>query len=161
MKPYNLAERNRKIQAFTAVYGIAILLLAGLLYLLLVAAPSEQRRLVVLTQDKIEELLDYTDKADTLVLQIQKARRLEEEKLVPFYKWTNDLKAVYHLPFYTTLIDSYANLVNDLAAGKGKDTSAPELRSRMISLQEENLKLKTLQLELRKELREAKSRKEP
>ncbi len=159
MKPYNLAERNRKIVLFAAVYLAAVSLYGGLCYLLLRAAPQEQRRVAALTQDKIEAFLAHTDQADSLVVQVQKAGHVAAGKLVPFYKWSQDLKTVYHQPFYAVVVNSYTDLVNDIKKGTGQDSATASLRDKMITLQEENLKLKTGQKNLQKDLREAKSKK--
>lgn len=160
MKPYNLADRNKKTQLFAAVYAAGIFLSGFLVYLVLRGAPQEQRRLAMLTQDKIEALLAHTDEADSLVLQIQRAGYVPGEKLIPFYKWSNDLKTVYHQPFYTVIVNSYTDLVKDLKTGAGDDSTMTSLKNKMLTLQQENLKLKTAGKELSQELQEAKLKKQ-
>ncbi len=156
MKPHNLAERNRQLAVFIATYSVTLFLLGSLCYLLLNAVPREQRRLTAITDDHVEAFLRYTDQADTLVFRIQHANTLDPQKLLPLYQWVNDLKTVYHQPFYAVIADSYTHLVGDLTRGKAADTTAATLQDRIIAVQKENLRLKTELNELKTELQLAK-----
>lgn len=153
----NQAVRNRKIAYFVLSYLVALLFTAVLFYFLFVVIPRINNRNTALTNERIEEFVKYTDEADSLVIQIQKAPVVEAEALIPFFKWTNDLKTVYDQPFYSVIVNSYTDLVNDIALAKGKDTTLPSLKNKLVTIQKANLELMQLNEELKRKLKEGKT----
>ena len=140
---------------------LATLLLVGLIfYFLFVVIPKIHNRQTVLTNDRIEEFVQHTDHADSLVIKIQKAPVVESQALIPFYRWTNDLKTVYQQPFYETIVTSYTDLVNDIAYSKSRDTTLPSLKSKLVTLQKLNLDLMRRNDELKSQLAMGKKRKQ-
>ncbi len=159
MGALNHTERNRKIGHFALSYLVALLGTFVLFYFLFVVIPRIHNRETALTNDRIEEFVSYTNEADSLVIQIQRAPVVEAEALVPFFKWTNDLKTVYEQPFYGTIVTSYTDLVNDIARAKSKDTTLLTLKTRLIAMQRDNLELMQLQEDLKIKLKEGKTAK--
>ena len=157
MGALNQAERNSMIWHFIINYLIAIMLVSIIFYFQFVVIPRVYNKETALTNVKIEELVKYTNNADSLVLQIQKAKMLDAKSLVPFYNWTNNLKAVYKQPFYEGIISSYADLVNDITLANGKDTTLISLKIRMITLQQKNMELIQQGEELKLKLIQAKT----
>ncbi len=159
MAALNQEERSRTISYFITTYLIAVLLVCILLYFQFVATPRIHNRETALTNDKIDELVRYTNDADSLVIQIQKAPVVEAKALVPFYKWTNDLKAVYKQPFYEAIITSYSDLVNEIAHAKSKDTTLSSLKNNVVTIQKANLMLMQQNQELKEQLKAGKEKK--
>jgi hypothetical protein len=159
MAALNQEERSRTISYFITTYLIAVLLVCILLYFQFVATPRIHNRETALTNDKIDELVRYTNDADSLVIQIQKAPVVEAKALVPFYKWTNDLKAVYKQPFYEAIITSYSDLVNEIAQAKSKDTTLSSLKNNVVTIQKANLMLMQQNQELKEQLKAGKEKK--
>jgi len=159
MKPVNFIERNKIIKAFIFIYLVALSIATFLFYFSFVIIPLEHKKQTSITNEKIEELLQYTDSADSLVIQIQKAPFVSAESLVPFYKWTNDLQNAYKQPFYATIISSYPALVSEIAQAKSGDTILSAVKNEMIILQKENIKLLQKHDILQMELKMAKSEK--
>ena len=141
MAALNQKERNRFILNCVASYLMAVLLVGVIFYFQFVVTPRVYSRETALTNDKIEEFVKYTNDADSLVVQIQRAGNLEAKSLVPFYDWTNNLKAVYKQPFYNAVIVSYTDLVNDIAQAHETDTTLSSLKNSLVSLQKKNLEL--------------------
>ena len=158
MEAINLDERKRMIWYFAITYLAAVILTSIIFYFQFVVTPEVYSKETALTNDKIEELVRYTNDADSLVIQIQKAPVIEAKALVPFYKWTNDLKTVYKQPFYEAIIISYSDLVDDISQAKRKDTTITSLKNNIIAMQKENLKLMQQNDDLKTELKQAKSR---
>jgi len=157
MGALNLEVRNRTIRQFIVTYLLAVMLIGIIFYFQFVVIPKLHAKETALTNDKIEELIKYTNDADSLVLQIQKAENLEAKALVPFYNWTNNLKTVYKQPFYEAIIISYMDLVNDITLTNGNDTTLVSLKNNMISLQKKNIALQLEGEDLTTKLREAKA----
>ena len=141
MAALNQKERNQMILNCIVTYLIVVVLVSVIFYFQFVVTPKVYSKETALTNDKIEEFVKYTNDADSLVIQIQKAKSLEAKALVPFYNWTNNLKAVYKQPFYSAIIVSYTDLVNDIAQAHEKDTTLSSLKQNLISLQKKNLEL--------------------
>ena len=141
------------------IYLIAVFVLCTLFYFQFVVIPKVYSKETALTNDKIEELVKYSNDADSLVIQIQKAPVVEAKALVPFYKWTNDLKSVYKQPFYEAIINSYADLVDEISQAKSKDTTLSALKNNIVNIQKANLNLIQQNQELKQELQLAKERK--
>ena len=141
------------------IYLIAVFVLCTLFYFQFVVVPKVYNKETSLTNDKIEELVRYSNDADSLVIQIQKAPVVEAKALVPFYKWTNDLKSVYKQPFYEAIINSYADLVDEISQAKSKDTTLSALKNNIVNIQKANLNLIQQNQELKQELQLAKERK--
>ena len=159
MSAINKAERYRMIGYFVLSYLVMLLLVSLLFYFLFVAIPKIHNRQTALTNDRIEEFVEHTDHADSLVIKIQKAPVVESQALIPFYKWTNDLKTVYQQPFYETIVTSYTDLVNEIALSKSPDTTLPSLKNRLIAIQKDNLDLMRRNAELKSQLTMGKARK--
>lgn len=157
MSALNQKERNEMISHTIITYLLAIVLVCVLFYFQFVLTPRIYSKETALTNDKIEELVRYSHEADSLVLQIQKAPVVEAKALVPFYKWTNDLKTVYQQPFYEAIITSYADLVDEIAQAKSKDTTLPALKNALIAIQKSNLELMKENQDLKLQLKEAKT----
>ena len=159
MGAINQEERNRIISHCIVIYLIAVCVLCTLFYFQFVVIPKVYNKETALTNDKIEELVKYSNDADSLVIQIQKAPVVEAKALVPFYKWTNDLKSVYKQPFYEAIINSYADLVDEISQAKGKDTTLSALKNNIVTIQEANSNLIRQNQELRLELQQTKEKK--
>jgi hypothetical protein len=159
MAALNQEERSRTISCFITTYLITVLLFCLVFYFQFVVTPRIHNRETALTNDKIDELVRYTNDADSLVIQIQKAPVVEAKALVPFYKWTSDLKTVYKQPFYEAIITSYSDLVNEIAQAKSKDTTLPSLKNRIIVIQKANLNLMQQNRELKEQLKVGKEKK--
>jgi hypothetical protein len=159
MTVLNRDERTRMIWRSIVYYLTAVVLLYIIYYFQFVVTPRVYSRETALTNDKVEELVRYTHQADSLVIQIQKATVVEAKALVPFYKWTNDLKMVYKQPFYGAIINSYSDLVNDIAQAKNNDTTLSSLKNSMVTMQRENLMLMKQNEDLSLELKAAKTKK--
>jgi len=157
MSAINKTERYRMIGYFVLSYLATLLLVLLIFYFLFVVIPKIHNRQTALTNDRIEEFVEHTDHADSLVIKIQKAPVVESQALIPFYSWTNDLKTVYQQPFYETIVTSYTDLVNDIALSKSKDTTLPSLKSRLITIQKSNLELLQLNEGLKMKLKEGKA----
>lgn len=157
MAALNQKERNQMISHTIITYLLAISLVSVLFYFQFVVTPKVYNKETALTNDKIEELVRYSNEADSLVLQIQKAPVVEAKALVPFYQWTNDLKAVYQQPFYGAIITSYSDLVDDIAQAKSMDTTLPSLKNKLIAIQKSNLELMQQNQELKLQLKTAKT----
>lgn len=157
MKPINYAERRRTIAYFAGLYLATALIIGFLTYFSILIIPREQNKLTNLTNGQVQELIHYMDSADSLAIQIQKAPVVSAKALVPFYSWTSDLQSVYKQPFYTTIIASYVNLVEDIAQSKSGDTMLIAAKNQMIALQKENLDLQQKQRELLLDLKSSKS----
>ena len=84
---------------------------------------------------------------------------VKAKALVPFYKWTNDLKSVYNQPFYEAIVTSYSDLVDDIAQAKNKDTTMLSLKNNLLAVQKSNVDLMQQNQDLKKQLRVAKERK--
>ena len=140
-------------------YLIAVFVLCTLFYFQFVVVPKVYTQETALTNDKIEELVRYSNDADSLVIQIQKAPVVEAKALVPFYKWTNDLKSVYKQPFYEAIINSYADLVDEISQAKSRDTTLSALKNNIVNIQKANLNLIQQNQELKQELQLAKEKK--
>lgn len=160
MSAINLKERKKMIGSFIITYAIAIVLVCIIFYFQFVVTPRIYSKETALTNDKIEEMVRYTNDADSLIIQIQKAPVVEAKALVPFYKWTNDLKSVYKQPFYEAVILSYSDLVDDIAAAKGKDTTLLYLRNNLVTAQKSSLDLMQQNQELKQQLKDAKEKKD-
>ena len=156
MASLNHKERNLMIRHTFIAYLLAVILFSVLLYFQFVVTPEIYNRETALTNDKIEELVRYSNEADSLVLQIQKAPVVQAKALVPFYKWTNDLQSVYKQPFYAAIITSYSDLVNEIARAKSKDTTLLSLKNNLITIQKSNLDLMKQNEELKLQLKAAK-----
>lgn len=152
MSAINQAERNRKIAYSIASYAALLGLCAWLCYWQFMATPRLYARQTDLANEKVMELVGYTHEADSLVVHIQKTRQLKPAALVPFYQWISDLGAVYNQPFYTIILTSYTEAVNELAASKGKDTLLPSLRAQLSTLQKTNFELMQLNQSLLQQL---------
>jgi hypothetical protein len=159
MTVLNRDERTRMIWRSVVYYLIAVVLLCIIFYFQFVVTPKVYNHETALTNDKVEELVKYTHQADSLVIQIQKAPVVEAKALVPFYKWTNDLKMAYKQPFYGAIISSYSDLVNDIAQAKSNDTTLSSLKNNMVMMQRENLMLMKQHEDLTLELKAAKTKK--
>lgn len=157
MAALNQKERNQMISHTIITYLLAISLVSVLFYFQFVETPKVYNNETALTNDKVEELVRYSNEADSLVLQIQKAPVVEAKALVPFYQWTNDLKAVYQQPFYGAIITSYSDLVDDIAQAKSMDTTLPSLKNKLIAIQKSNLELMQQNQELKLQLKTAKT----
>ncbi|MPR36078.1 hypothetical protein [Salmonirosea aquatica] len=159
MSAINKAERSRMIGYFALSYLAMMILVALIFYYLFVVIPKIHNRETALTNDRIEEFVQHTDHADSLVIKIQKAPVVESQALIPFYTWTNDLKTVYQQPFYETIVTSYTDLVNEIALSKAKDTTLPTLKTRLVAIQKDNLDLMRRNAELKNQLTMGKVRK--
>ncbi|MBU1822241.1 MAG: hypothetical protein KKG00_12130 [Bacteroidetes bacterium] len=152
MSAINQAERNRRIVYFVNSYIALIGLCAWLFYWQFVATPRLYARQTGLANEKVMELVGYTHDADSLVVRIQKTKQFKPEALVPFYQWINDLRAVYKQPFYATILTSYAEAINEVAASKGKDTLLPSLKAQLTTLQKNSFELMQLNQSLLQQL---------
>lgn len=157
MSAINKTERYRMTRYFVLSYLATLLLVSLLFYFLFVVIPKIHNREMALTNDRIEEFVEHTDHADSLVIKIQKAPVVESQALIPFYSWTNDLKTVYQQPFYETIVTSYTDLVNDIASSKSRDTTLPSLKNKLIIVQKANLDLMQLNQELKMKLKAGKA----
>ncbi|MCF0060660.1 hypothetical protein MUK70_15570 [Dyadobacter chenwenxiniae] len=160
MKPINAAQRNAVILRFSLCYFVMILLFVFLLYFSLIEIPKKQSELTAITNEQVEKLIHHTNDADTLVIQIQKAADVKAQALAPLFKWTGDLKNAYQQPFYTSIITSYVDLFNEIIKSKADDTTLMVMKTKMTTLQKENLILMQQQDDLNSELTLAKARKD-
>lgn len=159
MKPINAAQRNATILRFSLCYILMTLMVAFLLYFSLIEIPKKQSELTAITNEQVEKLIRHTNDADTLVIQIQKAADVKSEALAPLFKWTGDLQNAYQQPFYTSIITSYVDLFNEIVKSKAGDTTLAAMKTKMTSLQKENLILMQQHNDLNSELAEAKTKK--
>lgn len=157
MSAINKTERYQMIGYFALSYLAALLLVSLIFYFLFVVIPKIHNRETALTNDRIEEFVQHTDHADSLVIKIQRAPVVESQALIPFYKWTNDLKTVYQQPFYETIVTSYTDLVNEIALSKSPDTTLPSLKNKLITFQKANFELMQLNAELKMKLKAGKA----
>lgn len=160
MKPINAAQRNAIILRFSLCYFLMILLVAFLLYFSLIEIQKKQSELTAVTNEQVEKLIHHTNEADTLVIKIQRAADVKAEALTPLFRWTGDLQNAYQQPFYTSIITSYVNLFNEIIKSKASDTTLSALKSKMASLQKENLDLIQQKEMLSSELAAAKLKKD-
>jgi hypothetical protein len=159
MKPTNYQERNHKIILFCAFYFSCLLLLTYWLTLLFISVPKTQAERQEAGKAELRMVLDYSDKADSLTLKIQKQSNLNIKKLAPFFKWTNDLKEAYPQPFYRLVISSYADLINETVQSRHGDSSLANAKEKIVGLRREELALRKENEALKEQLRIAKSSK--
>lgn len=156
MEVLNQKERTRFTVQSIALYLVAAIIVVIVSYVQFVVTPPIHYRETALTNDKVDELVRYTKDADSLVVQIQRARTIEAAKLVPFYDWTNDLRTVYKQPFYVAVISSYGDLVKEIAAAKSQDTATVNLQKKLVEIQQSNIRMMGENDDLKNQLKTAK-----
>lgn len=159
MKPINYQERNRMIGFFCGSYVICCLLLIYWFMLLFSLVPNEQVRRQLARNEELTAVLNYTNEADTLVVQIQKQKYLEVKTLGPFFKWTNDLKAAYPQLFYKAVVDSYTELVHEVIESKQGDSTLKAAKEKFVLLRKEEEELRTQHATLKTQLSDEKKTK--
>jgi hypothetical protein len=142
MKPINYQERNRMIGFFCASYLICGFVIIYWFTLLFNFVPKEQVRRQLARNEEFRAVLDYTNEADSLVVQIQKQEDLEAKRLGPFFKWTNDLKAAYPQLFYKAVVDSYTELVHEVIESKQGDSTLKAAKEKFVLLRQEEQELR-------------------
>ena len=120
MKPLNQEERNLHIRRFWLTYLSLCLLMVGVLWLSVKIIPDIAQSRQTLAASEVKGFLAETDQTDKMVQNLETQPTLSDVALKPFYDKTAQVKTAYPKPVFSSIINSYELVVNELDNAKDK-----------------------------------------
>lgn len=120
MKPLNQDDRNTRIKRFWLTYFSLCLLIIGVLWLSVKIIPDIAQSRQTLAASEVKGFLAETDQTDKMVQNLETQPTLSDAALKPFYDKTAQVKTAYPKPVFSSIVNSYELVVNELDNAKDK-----------------------------------------